>query len=304
MKRALSVVIGLVILAALILSLGPSEVASLLITVNPIYFVAALLVFLVNELVATYKLSLVYHLPFKELFFSHLGGMFYTYVTPARSGYLYTAYSAARKSRSSVSEKAGYLILFQGITLVLKVALILLSLIYFSLLITRIMNLVVLSVVFILILAAAIFLTLYTQLPILVLKKIPGKIHKYVSAMQACRKALSKRLYLYFILIDLLSWLLLGLQWYFVASSLNLPIGFLTALFLQPLLTTIMFVPVSPSGLGIAEGGSALIFQFLGFSLTAGLTFLLLTRINSLTVDMFGISDLPRTKSIYGSSTK
>lgn len=297
MKTALSIVVGLAILAALIWSLGVEEIILLLINVRLDYFILALAVFLVNELIAAYKLGLVYDLSFKELFFSHLGGMFYTYVTPARSGYLYTAYSVARKNKSSISKNAGYLVLFQGINLVLKVALILLSLIYFSFLIAKIMDLVLLSVVFVLILAAAIFLSLYTKIPLIILQKIPsGDVHKYVSAMQEACKSLKKSQYAEFIVIDLISWVLLGVQWYYVALSLGISIDFLTALFLQPLLTTIMFIPISPSGLGIAEGGSALVFQFLGFTLTGGLTFLLLTRINSLIVDAFGILDLPRTR--------
>ena len=61
---------------------------------------------------------------------------------------------------------------------------------------------------------------------------------------------------------------------------------------LQPLLTSIMFIPLTPSGIGVAESGSAILFNIIGFSSAIGVTFLLLQRLSAIIVDSFGLIDL------------
>jgi len=63
-------------------------------------------------------------------------------------------------------------------------------------------------------------------------------------------------------------------------------------LMLQPLLTAVLLIPISPTGLGLAESESALIFSLLGMESGIGVAFLLLFRINSIFVDSIGLIDL------------
>ena len=65
---------------------------------------------------------------------------------------------------------------------------------------------------------------------------------------------------------------------------------------LNPLISVIMFVPISPTALGVAESGSALIFDLLGLQLGTGVAFLLLFRINSIAFDSVGLIDLKTIK--------
>ena len=77
-----------------------------------------------------------------------------------------------------------------------------------------------------------------------------------------------------------------------IAKSLNLDISVLMALFFQPVLATAMFIPISPGGLGFAEGGGALLFKILGYTPEAGAAFILLIRLNSILVDSIGLIDM------------
>jgi uncharacterized membrane protein YbhN (UPF0104 family) len=50
-----------------------------------------------------------------------------------------------------------------------------------------------------------------------------------------------------------------------------------------------MFVPISPAGLGLMEGGVILVFSFFGISSAAAMAFSVLVRINILFVDLIGL---------------
>jgi uncharacterized membrane protein YbhN (UPF0104 family) len=50
-----------------------------------------------------------------------------------------------------------------------------------------------------------------------------------------------------------------------------------------------MFVPLSPAGLGLMEGGIILVFSFFGISPAMGMVFSVLVRISILVVDLIGL---------------
>lgn len=86
----------------------------------------------------------------------------------------------------------------------------------------------------------------------------------------------------------------MSLQWFLILVSLGVGVDFLMVLMLQPLLTTVMFIPISPGGLGVVEGGGALLFNLLGFGSESGAVFVLLVRFNSVLVDCLGLLDARR----------
>ena len=79
--------------------------------------------------------------------------------------------------------------------------------------------------------------------------------------------------------ISLAGWILRGLQWYMIVLSMHQV--FLTpldALLLNPLLTLVSLIPLTPAGWGIQEAGIVFVFTAMGISATIATSFALITR--------------------------
>jgi len=98
------------------------------------------------------------------------------------------------------------------------------------------------------------------------------------------KNSLDKILILYMI-----GWFFATFQWYFLAKAIGIDISFFAIFLLHPLITILMFVPISPAGLGLMEGGVILVFSFFGISSAAAMAFSVLVRINILFVDLIGL---------------
>ncbi len=296
--------IGLLILLYLFWSMGLDNIARLIYKIRPDYFLYAALIYFFSDILGAYslKIALKSKLRLRKILPSHMCGMLYSAVTPGRVGYYYTALSIAKKTKESRTKNIGILTLMQGIGFFIKVVSCLIAVLYLS---ARFVNpgsrdyLLMASLVPI-IFAIIIALILYTNTFNRALMRIPSlhKPLKHVTNMQHAVKEVSGGIILQLLLINLIGWFLVGLQWFYLARSLDLPISYWDAFMIQPLLSAVMFVPFTPGGLGITEGGSALLFALMMPQIppiqasAAGVTFVLLTRLNSIVVDALGLIDM------------
>lgn len=300
LKSIISTLIGISILFYIIFTLDAEKILDLILRIRVGYFIIAGIFYFFVELSASIllKIAISRDIPFIEILKSHLLGMLYSNATPGRVGYYYVAFSLARKSNSSRSEIIGILTLFQGLNFLVKIFLCMISAIYFSEFIVSQESRIYLFLIssFPIIIVIGILISIYTNILNRIIAGTPilNLILGYVEKMQyACREIEGGRIHR-MILLLLIGWLLMGFQFYFISKSLNFDINYLAALMLQPLLTTITFVPISPSGIGIAEGGSSLLFKIIGLTLENGVAFMLLVRFNSILVDSLGLLDLRR----------
>jgi uncharacterized membrane protein YbhN (UPF0104 family) len=90
-------------------------------------------------------------------------------------------------------------------------------------------------------------------------------------------------------LITIVGWLLTAARWITVGYALGINIPLEWYLFLFPALTAVSFIPVSLAGLGIVEGGFALVFFVLGSGTELGVAFALIDRAVALIGDLFGL---------------
>ena len=295
-KNILAFVIGIVILAYIILTLGTEKIVQLILQIRMEFFVLAAIVYLIHEIVASYvlKVALGGGLRIRRIFPAHMLGMLYANATPGRVGYLYTALSLAKKTGSRRSGKIGIIALFQGLNFLSKAFLCLLAIIYFSAFIPSMRSQVYLLLVSTtpIIFLIGILIALYTKILNRIITRISPGLEEYLESMQAAVREVNKGRLARMLPLMFLGWMIMSLQWFLVAASLGIEVGFLTVLMFQPLLTTIMFVPISPSGLGLAEGGSALLFGIVNLDPAAGAAFLLLVRFNAILVDSLGLMDV------------
>ena len=290
---------GILILVYILYTLGPQRVFNAILSARPEYFLLAGLFYLLNEVVAALSLKVITssRISLLELIISHMCGMFYSNATPGRIGYYYTAFSISKKTETSRSGNIGILTLFQGINFLIKVFLCIMALIYFSSFIVDTESRIYLLLVslFPILGVFLIILALYTNFLNKILIGIPilRNFIEYIISMQDAVREVDREKMLKLIILSLFGWIFMSAQWFFLAISMGIKnFTYLTALMIQPLLTTIMFVPISPSGLGLAEGGSALLFRVVGLTPANGVAFMLLVRINSIFIDLFGIIDM------------
>ena len=297
MKKIIPFVVGLIMLGGVLYYVGVENIVSVLSKTNLFYFLLALFCYLIVQILAAMKLKIVSRLKFSQIFLSHQGGMFLSQITPGKAGYLYTAYSIAKKEKKSISSMIGVISLIQGIMMAVKIILVSVALIYFSFYF-QIPNYLFLSVLIPILMLLAIVFLLYSKSSKKLLSKILflKKGVKYLESMQKAVKIVTKKTAIWMVVLDLIGWFFCGLQFFFLVNALEINLSFLICLMLNPLISVIMFVPISPTALGVAESGSALIFDLLGLQLGTGVAFLLLFRINSIAFDSVGLIDLKTIK--------
>lgn len=296
-KRIITLLIGILALGSVLYFLGFEKIIFILSRTNLSYFLLAALGFLCVEFFAALKFSLISRLKISQLFLSHTGGMFLSQLTPGKAGYIYASYSLAKKEGGNISGKVGLVSLIQGLMMALKIVLIILALVYFSFLF-EIPNYLFLSFIMPVIIVSLVIFLLYSKKSKKILSRIPvlKKGLLYLELMQKAVNEVSLRKAIGMIGLDLISWFFWGVQFYFLAAALGISLSFITCLMLQPLLTAVLFIPVSPNALGLAESGNALVFTLLGSTPEVGVAFILLFRLNTLFVDSIGIIDLKTVK--------
>jgi len=294
-KNLIGFAIGILIMILLLYGIGLENIVDLLLQIKIEYFIAALFVYFLVEVITALTLRVVIKGKFIGILSSHMCGMILSIPTPGRVGYYYAAYSLSKKTENSTSENIGYLTIIQGLSFLVKVFLCMIAIIYFSsFMIPSIMNyFIIISFIPVLFLIG-IILILYTKILNKLLKKSTwlNRLEKYIENMQKAVRNLTKKKILIIIFLHFVGWAIIGFQWLLIAKALNVDIQLLETLMLQPLVTSIMFIPITPSGIGVAESGSAILFNILGFSSAIGVTFLLLQRLSTIIVDSFGLIDL------------
>lgn len=284
-----STIFGVVVLLTIILHIGPSSIISHFAHMNVFLFFLAGIVYLIGNLMIALKLLVLFPVSTTKAFLSHEIGMFYSNITPAKIGYYYTAYSLAKKTKTSITENTGILTMLQTITIIIKIFLLSVAVFYFSL---TSLHLIILFLFPLLIILASL-IVLFTHIPQRVLKTLPlfNKIIRYINLMQSAMKKYTKPIIVKYIVLDVLGWLILGIQWFLIFHSIGFEVDYLFCLMLQPVITILMYVPLSPNGLGITEAGNTMLFSFLNISTPAAIAFLLVLRLNTLLFDTIGLID-------------
>lgn len=300
---ALSLVLGLAILAAIIALLGPARIWAVLVRVDLRYFLLATVAYFFSDCFGGFVLMTLLNdrgrLRFFEYLSTHMCGLLYSVPTPGRVGYYYAAHSLSRKLGTSITGNMGVLTFIQGIYLSLRAVSALIATVYFSLTlpIESYRTAFLLVSFFPLALVAFIVVSLFSELPHRLMGPVPllNRLLVYVANMQVAARTISVKKTLTAVVVGFLGWLPLGLQWYFLAQSLDLGLSFLDCLMMYQLVTALLFVPL-PSGLGVTEGGAGVVFSLLGLAAGEGVAFMLLVRANMVLVDAFGLRDVYATR--------
>jgi len=297
------IIIGIAIISFILNKLDLSEVVSTLKTTKPQFFFLACISYVLLNVVLTSRLRYLltrigYSFKFIDVFFSHMGGMMIGDITPGRSGYFLTPSLLKKKVGSKVTDGMACIFAPQGIEFILKVGGAVAAILYIStfpgisndLLISATIGAAFLLIVGILMLIIAFR---DEKLTSSFLGKLPF-FKNYTTNLSSFkeRNIGIKENFNAILLFTLIGWIFAGLHWYFLGKALGLELTYFDFILLHPLLTILMFVPISPAGFGLLEGGAILVFSLFTISAEPSMAFILLMRASILLVDLLGLKTI------------
>ena len=301
MKRSkvISIIQSLIAIAILMLLFSIIDVQillSLLSNLDIRFILLAGLCYLVNNLLMAYRIKRILftqteNLRFKLVFFSHMAGMLLSDFTPARSGYLYTAVALNKrdvpleKGISTITSTYLY-----DLTLKMIIALLGAYFLYSYVFAERLSYALIITFLLILGVILGYLVIMY---PFEGIRNLFQKREILKKILVFGERSREIQRYAPFILsISLVGWILRGLQWYMIVLSMHQV--FLTpvdALFLNPLLTLVSLIPLTPAGWGIQEAGIVFVFTAMGVSATIATSFALINRFVEVVIDSIGIKE-------------
>lgn len=306
--KTIQLIFGVLIIALLFWRLDAKEVVGIIQEIGPVHFVFAGIAYLFYNVLMTYRVSYLLRQIGRStdhrVFFAHMGGMLASDVTPARGGYFVLPYLLKRFNQSSITDGMAVIVAPAGVEFILKVVggffgiMLLVSStemdrgVLISLSLAGILCLVVGSMMVVTMWSnERIFSNLLSRIPFF------GKFQE--NYMQLKGRSLEIKSSAHVIVaISIICWLILGLQWLFIGKALGIDLPFYVYFLLHPLITLLAFVPLTPSGIGVMEGGAAAVFYLLGLGSAVGLAFSLLVRVNSIAIDLIGLRSISALREI------
>jgi uncharacterized protein (TIRG00374 family) len=292
--KIIQIVLAAVIILLLLGSMDYFQASRILLKLDWFFLILAGLCYLVNNIIMSIRLKkiLAYlgsKIRFRIAFLSHMSGMLLSDVTPGRSGYLYVGLALTKKGvplpRGLAAIMSTYIY-----DLLFKISLALIAVYYLYSTITGVPigYIVYLIVILLLLIIAGYYLIMYPG-PVLETFCEKNKYLQYILDLGEQSRAIQK-ISPYIISISFIGWLLRGLEWYFIALAIgSVAITVVDALLLNPLLTILSLIPVTPAGLGIQEAGIVGILVIMGISLTSATAFAFLTRFIEIVIDLIGL---------------
>ena len=294
--RIIQAAIAIVIILLLLGSIDYIQASTILLHLDWFFLILAGLCYFLNNIIMSIRMKrILSHLGnkirFRIAFLSHMSGMLLSDFTPGRSGYFYVAFALNRKGvplpkgLAAITSTYIYDLLF-------KISLAAIAVYYFYATITGLpvgYILYLIVILFFLILAGYFFIMYPGQ----VLQSICQKntYLKYLLDLGEQSRSIQK-ISPYIISVSFIGWIFRGLEWFFVAKAIGgMAISLLDALLLNPLLTILSLIPITPAGLGIQEAGIVGLLTLLGVSLAAATAFAFLTRFIEIIIDLIGLKN-------------
>lgn len=295
----LQVTIGIVIIAIILYKIGIYDVVSALKKTVPFYFIMACLAYLCLNLTLTSRLSFLltkigYKIKFITIFFSHVGGMILSDITPGRSGYFLTPSLLKKTAGTPITDGMACIFAPQAIELILKVGGAFAAIIYISS-ISGIQRDILISVAIgasILMFAGILMLVISWKdenVSLNFLKKIPflrnftDRILPFKERSMAIKGSINTIL-----LLTVTGWFFAALHWFYLGKALGIELPYYVFFLLHPLLSILMFAP-TPAGFGVMEVGAIGVLSLFGVPGNLAVAFSLLVRASMVLVDLTGL---------------
>lgn len=296
----IQIIIGIAIIIFILNKLELGDLADALGKTDPYYFILACLSYLFLNIVLSSRLRYLmagmrYQTKFTSVFLSHMGGMMVGDLTPGRSGYFLTPSFLKKKTGSRATDGMAAIFAPQGIEFVLKVGGAIAAIVFISslpgisndLIISAGTGAAMLLMIGILMLTVAwreekVTLGFLNRLPFL--KNFASNFLSFKEKNIGIKENLRAIL-----MFTIAGWFFAALHWFYLGKALGFELSYFVFFLLHPLLSILMFVPISPAGFGLLEGGAILVFSLFGILPEPAMAFIVLVRVSILLIDLLGL---------------
>jgi glycosyltransferase 2 family protein len=292
--KIIQIAIAIIILLLLLGSMDYIKVSLVLVHLDWVLLLLGCVCYFFNNILMSIRLKKILaflgeKIRFRIVFLSHMSGMLLSDFTPGRSGYLYVALALNKKGIplptgfAAITSTYIYDLLFK-----ISIAIVAVFYIYSGITGLPTGYILYFVVILLLVVIAGYFLIMY---PGQVLQDLcqKNKYLQYILDMGEQSRSIQK-ISPYIIFISFLGWILRGLEWFFVALAIGgIFISLFDMLLLNPLLTILSLIPLTPAGLGIQEAGIVGLLSLMGVSLAAATAFAFLTRFIEILIDLIGL---------------
>jgi len=242
-----------------------------------------------------YVLGKFYKISTKKVFWSHFFGYLIGQITPGKLGYFSMAY-AFKKDKIPYPLSTSVLLLCQLVSFTIQMILAGFCVIYLASAVETtgiIYMLLILGWVLDVIVLTLLFLKYGTWKFTGLIKRLPKgmKLLKFINSLSRDFSDIKRYVPVIFIL-TFFSWIAGGISWWAYGMALGVDLPFFVYILLNPLISSLTFIPITPGGIGIAEAGNVLIFSYLGIGAEKGFIFMVLDRAINLIISLLGLKVL------------
>ncbi len=301
----------LLLLGALVWSVGLDTLVMVLTRTNPSYLLLAFVAYFFINVLFTIRIIRVLKrqgikATFGRTILAHYGGMLTSDFTPGRSGYMLTPVYL-RNQGIETSAGLSCVLGIQSIEFLVKVvggALALVFLLNQTKMTGELLWIGALGIGLMLLGGFALAAIIWSPRMAALIEKIAGsrflvrftggimgKLEEFGRNAMRIQSAVPE-----IALFSVCSWILKGFEWYFLGLSLGITnIGWLGFFLIHPLATAMGFVPLTPSGIGFQEGAIVGIFLLLGVDIRLALGFAILSRVLLIIEDLLGVPQIAKS---------
>jgi len=311
-KELLQLALTILAIGAVAYLFDFDRIVSVLAGAKPTYILAALACYVGINLCMAYRIKILIggmgtDIGYRQAVMSHFAGMLASDFTPARSGYFATAF-ALSKNGASMGQSMAAILGPQIFDFSLKVVAGSVGVAFVALAfglegaalagtVLGILAVLGMIVIAILLVFSSRFLGYFREL----LARLPfgARVYGIFESMQKHSGVVKEKIG--FVLgLMLITWVLKGLEWMFLAQAIGMEPAFAYPVFifymcLQPLVTILQFVPFPTlAGAGLSEAGAVGVLFFFGVGAPQAAAFALLTRGLMVFVDLIGLAQIRR----------
>lgn len=313
-KLLVQIGIGLAILLWLLQLADVSIVLGIILSLNPMYLVLASGSFIAASVMVALALYVALkgsglNPSLRKVIMTSFGGQLLSDVTPARSGYFLTPFILNKMDTTPIESGMAGVVATGAVNFFVKAALSLIALAYFVRFLPlnpEIINALLIGIS--LLIAGGLGLLMFIwgeRLPRLVerLTKLPvlgramGRVIEALNYLQEEGRKVKGSL-AHITLLILLSMVANATALYLISTTLwyGSP-SLVDFLFIVPLVSALMYIPITIAGLGVQEAGYVFFLKLLGMPLQEAITFALIARLLFTGTDLIGLPSLLKSLS-------
>jgi uncharacterized membrane protein YbhN (UPF0104 family) len=316
-KDGVKLLAGILILAYVIYSTGVENIFEAILQIKVEFLALAIFFYFLLDLVLSHRVYLTlkwldYDVKWKDVFWSHLFGMFLSNFTPGRVGYVGITQNLKKKLDVPISKSMSAIGIIQSIDFLVKSFGALLGILFivgvigngqisnlemggFSISGNDVINLGLIGVLVVFVLGVSFLIMMWMEVDFAInlVKKIPflGSFFSgFIDDMKSPSIKLRGKSHI-MTGYGILSWIIRGFEWMAIGYACNMFLPFMTFFLLHPLLTSIRYVPATPAGIGLFEGVTLVGFSIFGIPPANALLFSFFDRIDNVVVDSFALRE-------------